>query len=56
MQVLGVVAVLDRATNAVDIADATNIPFRPFAGVMGVAPDTDEMLDTGPPRRSGLIS
>lgn len=30
-----------------------NIPLRPFPGVMGVAPDTDEMLSTIPPRANG---
>jgi len=29
------------------------IPLRPFPGVMGVAPDTDEMLSTIPPRANG---
>jgi len=29
------------------------IPLKPFAGVMGVAPDTDEMLSTIPPRANG---
>lgn len=29
------------------------IPLRPFAGVMGVAPDTDELLSTIPPRANG---
>jgi len=44
---------LDKARNAVDFADGIRVPLRPFAGVMGVAPDTDEMLDTGPPRSNG---
>jgi len=30
-----------------------SIPIRPFAGVMGVAPPTDSMLVTGPPRANG---
>jgi len=30
-----------------------NIPFKPFPGVMGVAPATDEMLSTIPPRANG---
>jgi acetamidase/formamidase len=30
-----------------------NIPLRPFPGVMGVAPPTDEMLSTIPPRANG---
>jgi len=29
------------------------IPLKPFPGVMGVAPDTDELLVTGPPRANG---
>lgn len=30
-----------------------SIPLRPFAGVMGVAPETQEMLSTIPPRANG---
>ena len=30
-----------------------HIPLQPFPGVMGVAPDTDEMLTTIPPRANG---
>ncbi len=30
-----------------------HIPLQPFPGVMGVAPDTDEMLSTIPPRANG---
>jgi len=37
----------------VDFSDRIRVPLRPFAGVMGVAPDTDEMLDTTPPRANG---
>jgi acetamidase/formamidase len=44
---------LDKKNNAVEFADGIRVPFRPFAGVMGVAPDTDELLDTGPPRANG---
>ena len=33
--------------------DRITIPLEPFAGVMGVAPDTDEMLSTIPPRANG---
>ena len=29
------------------------IPLKPFPGVMGVAPDTEEMLSTIPPRKNG---
>jgi len=35
------------------LADGVEIPLRPFAGVMGVAPDTDERLSTIPPRSNG---
>lgn len=34
-------------------SDGITIPLKPFAGVMGVAPDTDEMLSTIPPRANG---
>jgi acetamidase/formamidase len=44
---------LDAGKNAVEFADGVRVPFRPFAGVMAVAPDTDDMLDTGPPRANG---
>jgi len=37
----------------VDFSDDIRIPLRPFAGVMGVAPNTDEMLNTIPPRANG---
>lgn len=33
--------------------DRIRIPLAPFAGVMGVAPDTDSMLTTIPPRANG---
>jgi acetamidase/formamidase len=33
--------------------DKISIPMAPFPGVMGVAPDTDEMLSTIPPRANG---
>lgn len=40
---------------ATDVAfnDTIRIPLRPFPGVLGVAPDTDEMLSTIPPRANG---
>ncbi|MFZ2507926.1 MAG: acetamidase/formamidase family protein [Steroidobacteraceae bacterium] len=44
---------LDKEKNEVEFAKGIRIPLRPFAGVMGVAPDTDEMLNTIPPRASG---
>ncbi|WP_083750015.1 acetamidase/formamidase family protein [Rhodohalobacter halophilus] len=34
-------------------SDDISIPLKPFPGVMGVAPDTDEMLSTIPPRYNG---
>lgn len=34
-------------------SDGITIPLKPFPGVMGVAPDTDEMLSTIPPRENG---
>ncbi len=33
--------------------DEVVLPLRPFPGVMGVAPDTDELLSTIPPRANG---
>ena len=44
---------LNNERGYVDFSDNIRIPLRPFAGVMGVAPDTDEMLDTIPPRANG---
>lgn len=44
---------LDKARKRVEFADGISIPLRPFAGVMGVAPDTEEMLVTFPPRANG---
>lgn len=44
---------LDTVNNEVEFADGIRIPLKPFAGVMGVAPDTDEMLNTIPPRANG---
>ena len=37
----------------VDFNENIRVPLRPFAGVMGVAPDTDDMLNTIPPRANG---
>jgi acetamidase/formamidase len=34
-------------------SEGISVPLRPFPGVMGVAPDTDQMLSTVPPRASG---
>lgn len=44
---------LDTERNEVEFAEGIRIPLKPFAGVMGVAPDTDEMLNTIPPRANG---
>lgn len=44
---------LDIEKMEVEFADGIRIPLKPFAGVMGVAPDTDEMLNTIPPRANG---
>lgn len=44
---------LDNERSVVTFADGIEVPLRPFAGVMGVAPDTDEMLNTIPPRANG---
>lgn len=44
---------LDTEKNEVEFAEGIRIPLKPFAGVMGVAPDTDEMLNTIPPRANG---
>lgn len=44
---------LDKRNGVVEFADGIRIPLKPFAGVMGVAPDTDEMLNTIPPRANG---
>lgn len=44
---------LDKERSEVEFAKGIRIPLKPFAGVMGVAPDTDEMLNTIPPRANG---
>lgn len=44
---------LDNEQGHVDFADGIRVPLRPFAGVMGVAPDTDERINTIPPRANG---
>ncbi len=36
-----------------DFSDGIRIPLNPFPGVMGVAPPTEEMLSTIPPRANG---
>ncbi len=42
-----------KGKNTVEFRDGINIPLRPFPGVMGVAPDTDSLLSTIPPRANG---
>lgn len=37
----------------VAFTDKIKVPLKPFPGVMGVAPDTEEMLSTIPPRENG---
>jgi len=44
---------LDKENNLVHFSDDISIPMKPFAGVMGVAPNTEEMLTTFPPRANG---
>ena len=38
---------------SIRFSEGITIPLRPFPGVMGVAPDTDERLSTIPPRANG---
>jgi acetamidase/formamidase len=44
---------LAEGQDAIRFSDRIRIPLRPFAGVMGVAPPTDSMLSTIPPRANG---
>ena len=44
---------LGKNKRAVKFGGKISVPLKPFAGVMGVAPATDEMLLTGPPRANG---
>ncbi|MEP5612823.1 MAG: acetamidase/formamidase family protein [Cyclobacteriaceae bacterium] len=39
--------------NTLKFSDNITIPLRPFPGVLGVAPDTDSLLSTIPPRANG---
>ncbi len=43
----------DKSKNVAIFSDNITVPLKPFPGVMGVAPDTDEMLSTMPPRANG---
>jgi acetamidase/formamidase len=44
---------LDKENNLVHFSDDISIPMKPFPGVMGVAPNTEELLTTFPPRANG---
>lgn len=44
---------IDSTEKIIHFSDKIKIPTRPFAGVMGVAPDTDSLLSTIPPRANG---
>lgn len=44
---------IDRASGYVNFNDNIRVPLNPFAGVIGVAPDTDSLLSTIPPRANG---
>ncbi|WP_422360780.1 acetamidase/formamidase family protein [Reichenbachiella sp.] len=44
---------IDSTDKIIHFSDKIKIPARPFAGVMGVAPDTDSLLSTIPPRANG---
>ena len=44
---------LDKDKKTVQFSEGINIPLKPFPGVMGVAPATDSMLSTVPPRANG---
>ena len=44
---------IDVATKTTMFNDKIKIPLKPFPGIMGVAPNTEEMLSTIPPRANG---
>ena len=44
---------IDKNSKTITFKDKVKIPLKPFAGVMGVAPNTSEMLSTIPPRENG---
>ncbi len=44
---------LSKDMKSVQFSEGINIPLEPFPGVMGVAPATDSMLSTIPPRANG---
>ncbi|MGI9543962.1 MAG: acetamidase/formamidase family protein, partial [Cyclobacteriaceae bacterium] len=45
--------VIDTISQTVAFNDKIKLPLKPFAGVIGVAPDTDSLLNTIPPRANG---
>lgn len=44
---------LDKEHNLVHFSENISVPLKPFPGVMGVAPATEDMLVTFPPRANG---
>jgi acetamidase/formamidase len=44
---------IEKGAATTRFSDTISIPIKPFPGVMGVAPDTEEMLRTRPPRENG---
>ncbi len=44
---------IDKQAKTATFGNRFTIPLKPFPGVMGVAPATEEMLSTGPPRANG---
>jgi acetamidase/formamidase len=44
---------LRKGATTARFSDKINIPLKPFPGVMGVAPDSDSLLSTIPPRKNG---
>ena len=44
---------MQRGDTHIQFSDKIRIPLKPFPGVMGVAPETPEMLSTIPPRENG---
>ncbi len=43
----------EKGATHVDFAKGIRLPLEPFPGVVGVAPDTDDLLSTIPPRANG---
>ena len=44
---------LDNEKGTIDFNDKIKLPLKPFPGVMGVAPATDSLMSTIPPRANG---